>query len=107
MTKRILLTAGLLMTAAVTYGQYAGDAFRYSDQTINGTARFQGLGGNHAALGGDASNAFGNPAGLGYYNRSELSISPSLRLTNVDGSFLGQTTNANRSQINIGQASLI
>ncbi|MDB5241979.1 MAG: hypothetical protein JWP57_2604 [Spirosoma sp.] len=107
MNKRILLTAGLLTTAAVTYGQYAGDAFRYSDQMINGTARFQGLGGNHAALGGDASNAFGNPAGLGFYNRSELSISPSLRLTNVDGDFLGQRTNANRSQVNIGQASLI
>lgn len=107
MIKRIILTAGLLTTAVVTHGQYAGDAFRYSDQAINGTARFQGLGGNHAALGGDASNAFGNPAGLGFYNRSELSVSPSLRLTSVDGRFLGQTTTANRSQVGIGQASLI
>ena len=107
MNKRIFLTAGLLITAAVSYGQYAGDAFRYSDQTVNGTARFQGMGGNHAALGGDASNAFGNPAGLGFYNRSELSISPSLRLTNVDGNFLGQTTMANRMQASVGQAALI
>lgn len=107
MNRRIILTAGLLTTAVVTYGQYAGDAFRYSDQTVNGTARFQGLGGNHAALGGDASNAFGNPAGLGFYNRSELSISPSLRLTDADGKFLGQTTNASRSQVSVGQASLI
>ncbi len=107
MNKSIHLTASLLMVAAVSYGQYAGDAFRYSDQPINGTARFQGLGGNHAALGGDASNAFGNPAGLGFYNRSELSISPSLRLLNTDGTFLGQTATANRSQVSIGQASLI
>lgn len=107
MNKGIILTAGLLTTAVVTHGQYAGDAFRYSDQTSNGTARFQSLGGNHAALGGDASNAFGNPAGLGFYNRSELSVSPSLRLTSVDGRFLGQTTTANRSQAGIGQASLI
>lgn len=107
MDKRIILTAGLLSATVVSYGQYAADAFRYSDQTINGTARFQGLGGNHAALGGDASNAFGNPAGLGFYNRSELSISPSLRLLNVDGNYLGQNTTANRSQASIGQASLI
>lgn len=107
MNKRIAITAGLFMIAAVSYGQYAGDAFRYSDQPINGTARFQGLGGNHAALGGDASNAFGNPAGLGFYNRSEFSISPSLRLLNVGSTFLGQTTNANRSQVSVGQASLI
>ncbi len=101
MDKRIILTAGLLSATAVSYGQYAADAFRYSDQTINGTARFQGLGGNHAALGGDASNAFGNPAGLGFYNRSELSISPSLRLLNVDGNFLGENTTANRTQASI------
>lgn len=107
MNKRILLTAGLLTTAVVSYGQYAGDAFRYADQTVNGTARFQGLGGNHAALGGDASNAFGNPAGLGYYNRSELSITPSFRITDVSANFLGQTTNANKTQGNIAQASLI
>lgn len=107
MNKHITLTAGLLLVAAVSYGQYAGDAFRYSDQPINGTARFQGLGGNHAALGGDASNAFGNPAGLGFYNRSELSISPSLRLLNADATYLGQNTTATRTQPSIGQASLI
>ncbi|WP_080240171.1 OmpP1/FadL family transporter [Spirosoma rigui] len=107
MNRRIVLTAGLLTTAVVSYGQYAGDAFRYSDQTTNGTARFQGLGGNHAALGGDASNAFGNPAGLGFYNRSELSITPSFRLTDVQANFLGQNTTAKQTQASVGQASLI
>ncbi|GAA4465296.1 outer membrane protein transport protein [Nibrella saemangeumensis] len=107
MNRSIWITGGLLLTATVSYGQYASDAFRYSEQTINGTARFQGLGGNHTALGGDASAAFGNPAGLGFYNRSEFSISPALRLVNVDGSYAGTTTNAQKAFPTIGQAALV
>lgn len=97
------------MIAIASYGQgdYSGDAFRYSEQPISGTARFQGLGGNHAALGGDASNAWGNPAGLGFYNRSEISISPSVRLLNSGANYLGQTTNANKSFPFVGSASAI
>lgn len=94
--------------ASVSYGQdYSGDAFRYSEQPISGTARFQGLGGNHASIGGDASNAWGNAAGLAFYNRSELSISPSLRLLNNSANYLGQTTSSSKSNPFIGSASVI
>lgn len=96
------------MVVAVSYGQdYSGDAFRYSQQTVTGTARFQGLGGNHAALGGDASNAWGNAAGLAFYNRSEFSISPSVLLQNAGTNYLGQTTNATKSYPFVGSASVI
>ncbi|GAA4414164.1 outer membrane protein transport protein [Nibrella viscosa] len=107
MNRSIWITGGLLLSAAVSYGQYASDAFRYSEQTINGTARFQGLGGNHVALGGDASAAFGNPAGLGFYNRSEFSISPAISLVNADASYAGTNTNAQRAFPTIGQAALV
>lgn len=108
MNKCIGITAGLLLTAAVSYGQdYSGDAFRYSEQPITGTARFQGLGGNHAALGADASNAWGNAAGLGFYNRSEISISPSLRLLNNSTNYLGQTTNTSKSFPFVGSATAV
>lgn len=86
---------------------YSGDVFRFSNQPITGTARFQGLGGNHAALGGDASTVSGNPAGLGFYNRSELSISPGLNLLNVQSQYIGQTTPANKTAPTINNASLI
>lgn len=107
MSKSIWITGGLLLTAALSYGQYASDAFRYAEQPINGTARFQGLGGNHVALGGDASSATGNPAGIGFYNRSEFSISPSLRLVNADASYAGTNTNAQKAFPAIAQAALI
>lgn len=108
MHQRLILTNALLLTALAANAQdYSGDVFRYSEQPIMGTARFQGLGGNHAALGGDASNAFGNAAGLAFYNRSELSISPSVRLQNASGNFLGQTTTSNKATPFLGTASLI
>lgn len=95
------------MAGAVFAQDYSGDVFRFSNQPIAGTARFQGLGGNHAALGGDASTVSGNPAGLGFYNRSELSISPGLNLLNVQSQYIGQTTPSNKTAPTINNASLI
>ena len=39
----------------------------------SGTARSQAMGGAFTALGADLSNTYINPAGLGFYNRSEFS----------------------------------
>ncbi|QJW90504.1 hypothetical protein HNV11_14510 [Spirosoma taeanense] len=105
----------LFVTALITqasFGQgpavdYADDAFRYSDQVINGTARFRGMGGNQTALGGDASSIFGNPAGLGFYNRSELSISPSFNITSNQSNFLGSSTTGLKNKGSVGQFSLV
>lgn len=106
-----LLLAGLLLSAGATYGQtgdiYAGEAFRFSEQQQNGTARFRGLGGNQTALGGDASSLFGNPAGLGFYNRSELSISPTINLVNTQSTYLGSTQTDNGAKFSVGQLGLI
>lgn len=90
-----------------TFAQYASDAFRYSEINQTGTARFQGLGGNHAALGGDASSISGNPAGLGFYTRSELSISPSVSNYNTKSEYIGNTRTDGKSNFNISNASLV
>lgn len=87
--------------------EYADDAFRYNDFVQQGSARFRGVGGNHVSLGGDASNIAGNPAGLGFYNRSEFTFSPSINLLSGKNVYLGSTTNASKTNLNIGQASLV
>jgi len=110
--KRLL--AGLLLAlptssllAQGSAAEYADDAFRYNDFVQQGSARFRGVGGNHTALGGDASNIAGNPAGLGFYNRSEFTLSPSINLSSSKSGFLGSNTNANKTNVNIGQLSLV
>jgi len=90
-----------------TFAQYASDAFRYSEINQTGSARFQGLGGNHAALGGDASSISGNPAGLGFYTRSEVSLSPSITNFGTKSTYIDRTTSDNKSNFNIAQASLV
>ncbi len=112
--KHLFFPIALVFVTTVSFGQstgyadYADDAFRYSNfNQNNGTARFRSLGGNQTALGGDASNVFGNPAGLGFYNRSELSISPSLNLTSNKSTYLGGITTATNSNVNIAQAGII
>ena len=105
--KLSLLAVSSLMLALPSKGQYAADAFRFSEINQTGTARFQGVGGNHAALGGDASAISGNPAGLGFYNRSELSISPAFRNLNAETTYLGRIQSDGKTNPNLAQASLI
>lgn len=105
--KLSLLAGASLLLAFPSQGQYAADAFRFSEINQTGTARFQGVGGNHAALGGDASTISGNPAGLGFYNRSELSLSPSFRNLSNESTYLGRVQSDGKTNPNLAQASLI
>nr|WP_295925383.1 hypothetical protein [uncultured Dyadobacter sp.] len=96
-----------LLASSTSFAQYAGDALRYSEMNQSGSARFQGLGGNHAAIGGDPSSIHGNPAGLGFYNRSEISISPAVTIAGTKANYLGNNSTDSKAQFNIPQASLV
>ncbi len=56
-----------------------------------GSSRFLGLGGTHAALGGDLSNIASNPAGLGFYSRSEIGLGLEMRANNADAKYIDQS----------------
>jgi hypothetical protein len=95
-TKTGALLLSALLTSSLSFGQYAGDALRYSEMNQTGSARFQALGGNHAAIGGDPSSIFGNPAGLGFYNRSEISISPAVTVAGTKTNYLANPSSTSR-----------
>ncbi|MGR3812302.1 OmpP1/FadL family transporter [Jiulongibacter sp. NS-SX5] len=86
---------------------YGQDAFKFSQYQNYGTARTAAMGGAFTALGGDASNTFVNPAGLGFYNRSEFSISPNFKSSGSTASYLGQSTGRNSTNSSIGHASVV
>jgi len=68
---------GLFSTGeAIAQSGYYQDALRFSQLQSTGSARVSGLGGTQNSLGGDISNIHSNPAGLGFFRRSEFSISP-------------------------------
>ncbi|HET8860158.1 hypothetical protein [Marivirga sp.] len=71
---------------------YTADAVRFSQTDGGGTARFVGLGGANVSLGGDISSISGNPAGLGFYNRSTWAISPVLRIGEFSAQYEGENS---------------
>ncbi len=62
--------------AAHAQGGYANDALLYMRQNPAGTARTLGLAGANVSLGADFGNLTSNPAGLGFFTKSEVSLTP-------------------------------
>ncbi|MFD2037690.1 OmpP1/FadL family transporter [Belliella marina] len=85
-----LLASGLILSESYAQTSYFEDAFRFSQFRSTGSARISAIGGAQTSLGGDISNVHGNPAGLGFFRRSEFSISPSFGAWNSESNFLGQ-----------------
>ena len=71
--KKILLI--LLLAYSLSPIAYSQDVQRFAERGTIGTARYVGMGGAMTAIGGDPSASMVNPAGLGLYRRSEISVS--------------------------------
>jgi long-subunit fatty acid transport protein len=82
--KRYTLGLALLGLAGPLFAQNQDDALRYSRLQFGGPARTLGIAGANVALGADFGNLSSNPAGLGLFQRSEVSFSPGLGLGNAD-----------------------
>ena len=65
----------ILLLLLISHLSAAQDVQRFAERHTMGTARYVGMGGAMTAIGGDPSAVQDNPAGLGLYRRSELSIS--------------------------------
>ncbi len=77
---------------------YVESALIYSRYRPGGSARVQALGGAQVGLGGDYSSAASNPAGLGKFNRSEFTITPSVSSFSSKGTFLNQDASLDNTQ---------
>src|SRR5665811_755942 len=104
--KRItLVIIAVFSVLAAATAQNVDDALRYSQVFYGGTARFMSMGGAFTALGGDMSSLSQNPAGLGVYRSSEITVTPQLFRINTLAGFNGITSdylyNFNLGQIGI------
>jgi len=76
-------------------------ALLFSRFNPGGSARIQAMGGVQTSLGGDYSSAFSNPAGLGMYNRSEISISPAFNTSNITADYLDNSVTKAKTNVHI------
>ena len=85
------------------YGQDISDALRYSQDEIQGTARFRSLSGAFGALGGDMSAISLNPAGSAVFSQSHASFSIGIADSNNDTNYFGNLEATNDSNFNLNQ----
>jgi hypothetical protein len=105
--KRVLIIVLLISCTSTLFSQNSSDALRYSRILYNGSARFEGLGGAFGAVGADFSSIATNPAGLGLYNSSEITISPSFRMENSYSSYNMETNRDNKSNFGMDNLGLV
>ncbi len=89
MKKIIFLFTVFFFVSFLIQAQDLADALRYSNIQVQGTARAGAMGNAFGALGGDFTSASINPAGIGLYRSSELTITPISMSTRVESNYLG------------------
>lgn len=82
-------------------------ALLFSRIKPGGSARIQGMGGVQTSLGGDYSSAFSNPAGLGMFNRSEISITPGFNTAKITSDYLDNTGTETKTNLSIPGLGLV
>ncbi len=97
------LTFIVLLSCAMASAQNIGDVLRYSQENLQGTARFQGMGGAFGALGGDLSALNINPAGSAVFRNSQFTVSGSSYNTDNSSTYFGTSINANNNNLDINQ----
>jgi hypothetical protein len=106
MKRFTFVMAILLSVTSASISQNVDDALRYSQIFYGGTARFTGMGGAFTAIGGDISSLSQNPAGLGVFRSSELTLTPQLSNIRTSAGFFGRTTD-NMYNFHLNQAGLV
>ena len=95
----LLFSVFALQQAVAQIYTYPGLGKQFSTSYSTGTARMQALGGASSALGADLSALTGNPAGLGFYTRSEVNMSLAYTGIHTKSSYLATADEASESQI--------
>lgn len=102
MKKLILLFIAVISMQNIQ-AQDVTDALRYTQDEIQGTARYRGLSGAFGALGGDMSAVSINPAGSAVFNSSHISASLSNNNVKNDVQYFNRTNTSKEFNVDLNQ----
>lgn len=105
--KYLLSVIAIVAFTKDSFAQYSQDAIRFSTFQTGSTSRIKAIGNAGTAVGGDLSSISGNPAGLGFFTHSEISITPEFNGSKVNSTYLGQFGNDSKSNLNFNNASVV
>jgi long-subunit fatty acid transport protein len=100
--KKYFIVLIVALTATVN-GQEIQDAIRYSQDNLNGTARFRAMGGAFGALGGDLSSIGINPAGAAVFTTNQLGFSFTSFNQKNNANFFNNPTRQNDNNFDLNQ----
>jgi len=107
MKTRNTIVLAFLLATLTTWAQTAEDALRYSRIYYGGTARFNGLGGAFGAVGADFSTLATNPAGLGLYRGSEMTLTIAPHIGYSSTTYNGSSANDGRVNFGMGNFGVV
>ena len=107
MKKLSLIISIFSLIAVSAMAQNQIDALRYSRLNYSGTARFVSMGGAFGALGADFSSLSQNPAGIGLYRSSEISITPSVSISKTEATLNGNFRDDSKYNFNLGNVGIV
>ncbi len=102
--KKLLLFYVSVLTVTQMHAQiysYPNLARQFSSSYATGSARMQGLGGSFGVLGADLSSIAGNPAGLGFYTRSEVGMNVGVLDAQTTSNYFDQSTQESNTSLHI------
>ncbi len=107
MKKQTLIIGIGLFYAFSTTAQNDIDAMRYSQLTFGGTARFASMAGSMGALGGDISTLSFNPAGIAVFQKTELTITPSIFSQHTTSTYNNTDAGDGKLNFNLGNIGFV
>jgi len=100
---RIILVIFFCISTLSLMSQNISDALNYTNNNIDGSARFSAMGGAFGALGGEISSISANPAGSAIFNNSFFSLSFASDKKTNDVSLLNAYNTQDKSNLTMNQ----
>ncbi|CAN1488335.1 Outer membrane protein transport protein (OMPP1/FadL/TodX) [Flavobacteriaceae bacterium] len=92
------------LTSSAIFSQNITDAMRFSQDNLNGTARYRALSGAFGALGGDFSSLNVNPAGSAIFSNNQFALTFNNFGIKNNSNYFGTSVNENSSSFDLNQA---
>lgn len=105
--KLVLAVTAIVTVTQGAYAQYSEDAIRFSMATQGSTSRAKAIGNAFTAVGGDLTSVSGNPAGIGFFTKSEFSLTPEFNGSSVKSTFFNAANSASKDNVNLNNISAV
>ena len=102
--KKQLFLLFVSFTFSLAQAQEISDALRYSQDNLNGTARFSAMSGAFGALGGDLSSLNINPAGSAIFSNNQMAVTLSNNSTKNNSNYFGTKSSDSNNSFDLNQA---